>query len=440
MRYNDQLKKFTLTATGDIFITRRLTPYNEPAYLEMWNILKNSDIKFTNFEMLVHDFNGYPVAESGGTYTQVDSEVFNDLQFAGFNLYSLANNHSLDYGIKAMLHTKQLLKIHKLVNAGTGINLADARSASYLDLNCGRVALIAASSTFASFGRAGHARVDSIGRPGLNPVRFHSYIEVDDKHYNMIKELEKHTGIKSQKQRYFKMGWLKSEPSGVCKLENLKFIKGNNPGIHTIINDQDRAGNIKWIKDASDQADIVVYSLHLHQGDAMNPWKPAEFQLKFAHECINAGADVFIAHGAHYIRGIEIYNNKPIFHGLGNFIFQNETVLKLPQDVYDLNGLGYDATPADYYNKRSNNDQQGFPTQERFWQTVLPWCRFNNGKVVEIKLYPITLGFGKKRTVRGRPMLAKDEEGERILNRIRELSAPFGTKINIINNIGIVEL
>ena len=440
MRYNDQLKDFTLTATGDIFITRRLTPYNEPAYLELWSIIKDSDIKFTNFEMLAHEYKGHPVAESGGTYTQVDPIVFDDLKYAGFNLYSLANNHSLDYGTEAMLRTKELFNLHKLVNAGTGRNLAEARSASYLDLNCGRVALIAASSTFASFGRAGHSRIDSIGRPGLNPVRYNNYIEVDEKHFNMVKELEKHTGLKSVKSRYAKMGFMGSEPSDVCTIGKSKFVKGDSPGVHTIINKQDRDGNLKWIKDASYQSDIVIYSLHLHRGSTQDFWKPAEFQQAFAHDCINAGADVFIAHGPHHMRGIEIYKDKPIFHGLGNFIFQNETVLKLPQDVYDGYRLAYDSTPSEYYNKRSKNDQAGFPAHERFWQTILPWCRFKNGRVVEMKLYPITLGFGKKRTVRGRPMLAKDGEGERILQKISELSAYFGTKINIKNNIGIVEL
>ena len=30
MEYNDEKRNFTLTATGDIFITRKLTPYTEP--------------------------------------------------------------------------------------------------------------------------------------------------------------------------------------------------------------------------------------------------------------------------------------------------------------------------------------------------------------------------------------------------------------------------
>ncbi len=45
---------------------------------------------------------------------------------------------------------------------------------------------------------------------------------------------------------------------------------------------------------------------------------------------IDAGADVFVGHGPHVLRGIEIYKGKPIFYSLSNFIFQNETVLRMP--------------------------------------------------------------------------------------------------------------
>ncbi len=440
MQYKDELRNFTLTATGDLFITRRLKPYNEPAYLEMWKILQNADIKFTNFEMLVHEFKGYPVAQSGGTYTQIDPLVFEDLEYAGFNLFSMANNHSLDYGIEAMQRTVELFNEKGLINAGTGDNLADARSARYLDLANGRVALIAAASTFAPHGRAGSARPDFIGRPGLNPVRYDKYIEVDEQHFNYVKQLNQHAGLEKQKNLFVKAGWRKPEPEGVCNLGTTKFVKGSNPGLHTVINEQDRSGNLKWIKDAANQADFVVFSLHGHEGNTDDFWKPADFHQPFAHDCINAGADIFVGHGPHYLRGLEIYRGKPIFYSLGNFVFQNETVRKLPHDVYLKQGLSYDATPSEYYNKRSNNDKKGFPSDERFWQTVLPWCRFENGQVVEIKLYPITLGFGKRRTVRGRPMLAHDDEGARILKKMVELSEPFGTKIKIVNNIGIVEL
>lgn len=54
---------------------------------------------------------------------------------------------------------------------------------------------------------------------------------------------------------------------------------------------------------------------------------------------------MFIGHGAHVLRGIEIYRDKPIFYSLGNFIAQNETIKHLPSDIYEKLKLPRDATP-----------------------------------------------------------------------------------------------
>ena len=81
-------------------------------------------------------------------------------------------------------------------------------------------------------------------------------------------------------------------------------------------------------------ADIVIVSLHCHESGA-NRSVPADFIPIFAKAVIDAGADVFVGHGPHVLRGIEIYKGKPIFYSLSNFIFQNETVLRMPEDSYE---------------------------------------------------------------------------------------------------------
>jgi poly-gamma-glutamate synthesis protein (capsule biosynthesis protein) len=40
--------------------------------------------------------------------------------------------------------------------------------------------------------------------------------------------------------------------------------------------------------------------------------------IEIAHAAIDAGADVVSGHHSHIARGIEIYRDRPIFHGLGN--------------------------------------------------------------------------------------------------------------------------
>ena len=54
--------------------------------------------------------------------------------------------------------------------------------------------------------------------------------------------------------------------------------------------------------------------------------------------------------------------------------------------------------------------------------------RFDGEQLVELALHPITLGYGKSRAVRGRPLFADGELGEKILDDLVRLSAPMGTK------------
>ena len=81
---------------------------------------------------------------------------------------------------------------------------------------------------------------------------------------------------------------------------------------------------------------------------------------------IDAGADVFVGHGPHVLRGIEIYKGKPIFYSLANFIFQNETVLRMPEDSYEEYSLGDGAQPADYLDARYDKDRRSFPADREY--------------------------------------------------------------------------
>ena len=103
-----------------------------------------------------------------------------------------------------------------------------------------------------------------------------------------------------------------------------RYVAGPKPGTRTEPNKQDVEEIARVVKSASALADIVIVSLHCHESGA-NRSVPADFIPIFAKAVIDAGADVFVGHGPHVLRGIEIYKGKPIFYSLSNFIFQNET-------------------------------------------------------------------------------------------------------------------
>jgi poly-gamma-glutamate synthesis protein (capsule biosynthesis protein) len=73
-------------------------------------------------------------------------------------------------------------------------------------------------------------------------------------------------------------------------------------------------------------------SIHNHEGGR---FVPAQFLVAFAHAMIDAGADVVVGQGPHLLNGIEIYRNKPILYSPGNFVFENETELRLSSEAYE---------------------------------------------------------------------------------------------------------
>ena len=74
----------------------------------------------------------------------------------------------------------------------------------------------------------------------------------------------------------------------------------------------------KQIADARNDSDLIV--AYMHYGNEYST-SPNEDQTKMSHELIDYGADVVIGSHPHVPQGIEMYNGKPIFYSLGNFIF-----------------------------------------------------------------------------------------------------------------------
>ena len=48
---------------------------------------------------------------------------------------------------------------------------------------------------------------------------------------------------------------------------------------------------------------------------------PEPEQVELAHAMVDAGADLVVGNHAHWAKGIEVYDGKPVFYGTGNFLF-----------------------------------------------------------------------------------------------------------------------
>jgi poly-gamma-glutamate synthesis protein (capsule biosynthesis protein) len=148
----------------------------------------------------------------------------------------------------------------------------------------------------------------------------------------------------------------------------------------------------------------------------------ANYLEEFAHAAIDNGADLFQGTGVHVLRGIEIYQGKPVFYGLGEFIRQR-----------DIGGLAGRGDPT-------RDECEGCPFPVKY-ESIVAVNEYENGDLKEVRLYPIELGYDSVRMAhRGVPMLADADTSRRILERLKTLSAPYGTNIEIRGEVGFISL
>jgi poly-gamma-glutamate synthesis protein (capsule biosynthesis protein) len=72
------------------------------------------------------------------------------------------------------------------------------------------------------------------------------------------------------------------------------------------------------IREAAANADLVV--VMIHWGVELDT-QPREYQVEEGHRMIEAGADVIFGSHAHRLQPMDTYEGKPIFYGLGNFVW-----------------------------------------------------------------------------------------------------------------------
>lgn len=432
------MTSFNFVATGDAILLRRVSSLNAPDFLQFIEILRTADAAFTNLEFTTPRYPFVPAPFRRlplfGTPAALD-----DLAWCGFNLFSTANNHSGDWTYQGTVDTVAELAARELTYAGSGRTLSEARAPGYLDTGSGRAALVAASSH--TINTASDPRGGIAGRPGINPLRFETDFVLDADRLRRLVEIDDSLGTGAARARRSKFDplfdSLESEDApSEFKFLNSNFVQGPEPGVRTRAKRRDLEDVVRWISEARRQADFVAMSLHASEGrsnDVGTP-EPADFIVQTAHEAIDAGADVFVGHGPQRLRGLEIYNGKPIFYSLGMIFCTLESTPTFPAELYERYDMGPAATPADVFDYRTRDDggrPKGWHTDPRIWQTVVPVCQYESRRLVSLDLHPVTLHLEAARGRRGVPGLAEEREGVEILEWLQEISREFATSITV---------
>lgn len=453
--YEDSSGDVEIALAGDAMITRALMPFHEEEFLKVRELFRGADVGFANGEMLFHNYENWPTASSyySRTYMRCDPGFIKDLQWLGINMLSCANNHTGDFGQEGVLTNIRNLEEAGMFHAGSGGNYAESLAPAYMETSKGRVALIAAASSSKPDNRAGDQRRDMKGRPGVNLVRWINEWTVDKEGLEALSRIAKQFGWQQQNQsanRIFFRDYGIDASSGDTAVyfadrntlavntedPGARFIAGESFEHHTRINKSDLQRNIQSVSDAHRMAEWVIYSVHNHEG-GKGIEEPSEHIRTLAHAVIDAGADVFVGHGPHRIRGIEIYKGKPIFYSVGNLIVENDTVLLEPEDGLVVQGLGQENTPADSYDDRLSSGEH--ETEGPEWHAFIPVVSFKSKTLHEIRINPIEMGAGLPRYEAGRPTLSQGKNASDVLHRLQQLSQPFHTNIEIQGDVGLIK-
>lgn len=424
---------FTVVAVGDLIVARPLTRAEDPGFGAIVKILHDADVTFGNMETNIFDirsFGGSPQAEYGGAYHISLPELGPDLKAMGFNMLSRANNHSLDWGIEGMRETSRVLDQNGIVHAGVGENLAQAGAARFLETARGRVALVSFAATFTPQSRAGSPAGEAPGRPGVNTLRLAENIVVSSQMLESLRSIRNalphQWGGPDDPNRVVLAGIM----TGVtCKV-------GDKPGYSYEADRRDVAEILRNVRQGKQFADFCIVTNHGHEPGCWSQ-EPSDYERSLAHELIDAGADAYIVHGPHQLRGVEIYKGRPIFYSLGNFIMDE---LRTP--------VGADMFAAHGKDPRTDTDAEVSVAEMIGWrfsdpviyESIITVSRFEQNQLAELRLHPIELGHSKRFANRGVPRLAPAPQGKAILERLQKLSKPFGTQIEVANGVGVIEL
>lgn len=444
----------TLAAAGDALVTQPFWDRPDMDAEPLRSQVAGADLGVVNFESIVHDYEGYPRAQTGDVYLRSPPQALEELARLGFDLFATAHNHAGDYTFEGMEATMRAFEKRDMAYAGLGRTLSGARAPAYVETLGGRVGLVAATASYFDDTAAGDPSGEVKGRPGVAPLDVTTRYRVPGSELAKLESLSEALGLESVKERRRDLGFPPPfggyDGSDEFTLlnaggEDVVFEEGGDYEVTTVVDEGDLDAMVANVEEAGRNAEWVVGSIHAHQGEGgRNTDRTVpDFLEEAAHVLVEAGADLVLGHGPHMLRGIEIYEGAPIFYSLGNLFFQGTTIDRLPPAAYDQYDLDDKATPADWADAAEYEEDgapRGFLTDRGFWESVVPICEFDADGCSTIDLYPIELGFDEPRSRRGLPTPAGPDAGRRIIDSLAGLSEPYGTDVEWEEPRGIVRL
>lgn len=158
--------EISIFATGDVLLARTIEAkmrakkdYTYPFHT-VAEILKSADIAFANLETAMLPGKTTP---NGSMVFRADEEAAQGLKFAGFDVMSVANNHTMNYKAGGLMRAIRALKKAGIAPVGGGENQDAAHTPAMLDVKGKRIAFYAYNDPNIPPGFHGEAKIDAAG-------------------------------------------------------------------------------------------------------------------------------------------------------------------------------------------------------------------------------------------------------------------------------------
>jgi hypothetical protein len=424
---------FTIAVVGDIIISYPLDHMmTDPGFSAVLELTRGANASTGNMEGNIIDGRNFRGSAGGGFGAEPEAAEW--IAEMGFDILSRPNNHADDFGPEGLLETSGHLDRAGIQHAGYGDNYWAAKAARYYSSSGGRVGMVAVSDHLP---RAQAARGEWPGVGGLSPLRVTRYFMLPEESWEDLQNLRDHFPNGSG---FYARG--ANTDTDIDFIGN-RFRKAdagiNEAYYHYEMNQQDLTDTLSAVREGKIRSDFITVAIHAHhfleatggfRGEGIpesehidtNP-SIADYLPVFAKAAIDNGADLFQGTGVHALRGIEIYKDRPIFYGLGEFVRQ--------MDVIGLAGRG---DPL----RSIGPPGAEFPVK---FESIVAINEYANGKLKEVRIHPIELRYEEEKLAqRGIPRIAPPAIAQRILRRLQDLSAPLGTQIEIDGNIGRIRI
>ena len=407
---NKTTDTFTVTSVGDMFWK---TPVAKRMSVQFRDLLRTADITVGNLEGGV----GFDPDLTASAMADLGFDFLAPGEFGGSPELQIAMQALSKFGIKL---------------AGAGPDLTTARRPAFQEVPEGLVAFLHACPGDNLCGpRATNTT------QGVNPLGVTVWNTVTTEQFSQLKAMEASIlARRNEPDVVLPTSLPPALPSGRIRWLGQNYMVADKPGeLRHELNRADEQALILAVRNAKELSDFVIFHMHDHlnrslfQAYSHNNY-PADYLRPFLHKLIDNGLDMYVGSGVHTVQGIEIYKGRPIFYNQGN----------LGIDLV----RGLDSTPDSQGMTRTElmeRQRAGFFNDESNSIAYIANTTYQDGRLVEIRIYPVDIGLGTRPWSRENvPMTPTPEKARSILERIQKYSEPFGTKISIENNIGVIRV